>query len=162
MIGKFLTGFKFKPAEKKKPKVSTNIKRKSNKKFYCVCEILNDEYVAKVYEKLEANVVVTTIMPFSENSKNLKGKLIVFTKYKINNQIAAIYRNIQEATHFPGVDTQYTPFRKRWIYKGYVIIKDGKEYFDITETCGNFSSCNYLLGIVENDEEEENEEKEET
>jgi len=162
MIGKFLTGFKFKPVEKKKPRVSTNIKRKSNKKFYCVCEIVNDEYVAKVYEKLEQGVVINYIIPFSEASHELKGKLIVFTKHKINGQIAAIYRNKQDATHFPGVDTQYTPFRRNWIYKGYVIIKDEKEYFDITETCGNFSSCNYLLGIVENDEEEENEEKEET
>lgn len=150
-----ISGFVFKPAESKKRVSSNKPKRTSNKKVYCKCDILeNGEHVALCIELVD-NVKTKVIRPFSPNSYDLKGRLIVFTKTKQQyGRIACIYRTKQEAEHFPGVDTQYTPFRKNWIYGGYIIMIEGKKYFDITETIGPDCIYNNLIGI-EIDEENE-------
>ena len=147
MIGKLLSGFKFKPVEKKKQRVSSAIKRKSNKKVYCKCKVTEEgKYYASFIEKDETGTIYDRVLPFSENSYNLKGKTIVFTKdAKAYGRIAAIYRTKEQAIHFPGTSEQYTPFKKNWIYGGYIVIIDGIEYFDVIDTCGNYNSSSYLL-----------------
>lgn len=157
MIGKLISGFKFKPVEAKKPRVSSGIKRKSNKKVYCLCQVSNEgEYYANVIQRLDNGIKCNVVMPFSKRSYNLKGKTIVFTKNKkAYGQIAAIYRTKQEAEHFPGTDEQYTPFRRRWVYGGYIVTFEGKEYFDVTDTYGNKSAFEYLLGSEEDETNEE-------
>lgn len=150
-----INGFVFKPVESKKRKVSNKPKRTSNKKVYCKCIMSEDNEPIAVCTEIVNGIKSTINRPFSPNSHELKGKLIIFTKTKQQyGRIASIYRTKQEADHFPGVDTQYTPFRNNWVYGGYIIMIEGKKYFDITETVGPIGIYNYLLEL-EIDEENE-------
>lgn len=145
----FITGLKFKPIELKKHRTSNTPKRKSNRKLYCKCEILeNGEFVA-VISTIENNKKTITVCSFSPNSYDLKGKQIVFTKPTDKcKDIICIHRSEQQANHFPGTSEQYTPFRKNWIYRGYIVTFEGKDYFDVTETVGHYNAYYNLLENV--------------
>lgn len=157
MAGKIFGGFVFNPVENRhKKKNNSNGTRKSNKKFYCVCtQTSPDEYIAVVKTKVN-NILSDITYSFSPRSYELKGKEIVFTKNaKLYGQIACIRRTKEVANSFPGLPEQYTPFRNNWIYSGYIIKLDGKEYFDITETIGHVNQNKHLL--TESYKEENNE-----
>lgn len=134
--------FTFKPVECKH-KVKKNINKPI--KAYCICIEENNKFSAEV-SILENNKYKTYKIPFTDNSYSLKGKTIIFSKSKDKyGHITRIHRSIEQAIHSPGLDTQYTPFRDKWIYLGNIVIINDKKYFDVTETIGHINDYKYLI-----------------
>ena len=141
---KLVHGLAFKPVEYKKNNITP--KRKYNKRTYmcCVCVQENDKFFAKVRVN-NSDVII----PFTEESYSVKGKREVFTT--MLNQFGKpikIIRSKQHADHFPGIDTQYTPFRKDYVYSGYLVDKDDSKEFAATDIQGHFSQFGHLIENV--------------
>ena len=119
-----LTGFAFKPVEKKKKITTSNHNNRVSKKVYCICiEKSPNEFVAHIDMKNDPEFSDILEIPFSEKSYNLKGKEKVFTVNKDKNgKSVMIVRNQQLATIF-----------HNYVYSGYIIKIKGNYYFDVTD-----------------------------
>ena len=144
-----LTGFTFKPVQKKKKITTSNHNNRVSKKIHCICiEKSPNEFVAHIDMKNDPEFSDILEIPFSEKSYNLKGKEKVFTVNKDKNgKSVMIVRNQQLATIFPGIPIQYTPFKHNYVYSGYIIKIKGNYYFDVTDIHShksyfNIVSCN--------------------
>lgn len=141
-----LSNLAFKPINKK-PKVTNN--KIANKKLYCVC-IETKPNVFKAYVNIPSNLEFpdTVAIDFSKDSYNLKGKEKVFTVEKDSKgRSICIIRNKLDATNFPGLPSQYTPFKHKFVYSGYVIKINDKHYFDVTDV---LDSAEYHRDLVSN------------
>lgn len=96
-----------------------------------------DEYKIRVSLKNNSEYPNFIVIPFTKESLELKGKVIVYSheKEKYGHYIA-YYRDPYLCKLFPGLPSQYTAVRDKLICSGYVIRKDGKLMFDLTETHG--------------------------
>lgn len=132
-------GFTFKPAKK----VTVRNYHKVSGKTYALC--IQEEDIFYAHVKMKENDS-RLCMPFSPRSYDLKGKTIVFSvNPDERGNIVTHIRSEQKARHFPGLPTQYTPFRNNWIYSGYIVTIDGKKYFDVESTEGHFEQYHTLL-----------------
>ena len=142
-----LNGCSFKPVELKKHKTSIEHKPIYKKKVYCVC-IEETPNNFKAYVNAESNLEFpdTISIPFTERSYNLKGKTKVFTisKDKKGKSICII-RTLLDANNCPGLPTQYTPFKHKYVYSGYIVKINGKKQFDVVEVFDNLSYCKDLV-----------------
>lgn len=142
-----LTGFSFKPVEKKKKITTSNHNNKVSKKVYCICiEKSPNEFVAHVDMKNDPDFSDILELPFSEKSYNLKGKEVVFTVNKDDKgKSIMLVRNKRLANIFPGLPIQYTPFKNNYVYSGYVIKVKGNYYFDVIDIHSHKSYFNVVL-----------------
>ena len=120
----------FKPKAVQIQRKKTSLEKVIGRKLYCVC---TEDENGSIF----ANVTIgkdTTTMPFTQRSDNLKGKTIVFTKFKSKfGNIVKLLRDKSTATHFPGSVEHYTIFRNNYVYSGYVVKEDGLKKFDVTD-----------------------------
>ena len=93
-----------------------------------------DEYKIRVSLKNNSEYPNFIVIPFTKESLELKGKVIVYShkKDKYGHYIA-YYRDPYLCKLFPGLPSQYTAVRDKLICSGYVIRKDGKLMFDLTD-----------------------------
>ena len=96
-----------------------------------------DEYKIRVSLKNNSEYPNFIVIPFTKESLELKGKVIVYSheKDKYGHYIA-YYRDPSMCKLFPGLPTQYTAVIERLVCSGYVVRKDGKLMFDLKETHG--------------------------
>ena len=129
--------FKFKTVDKPKTKSTSKIKK--SKYTYCVCSLEEDGFVARVQlNENDDDETKTLVIPFTEQSYSLKGKTKIFTKKPDKDgRIVTILRDKTLSKLHPGIADIYTPLRDNFVYGGYVIEKDKKHYFDITECFTN-------------------------
>lgn len=140
-----LSKLSFKPVEKKKPKVTHNRTNRFSKKLYCVCieESLNN-FKAYIDMKNDKEFSDILALPFTEKSYDLKGKTKVFSRNK-KGKVCCILRDKLHAKFFPGLPSQYTPFRHNYVYSGYVVTIEGKHYFDVEDIFENVAFCRELV-----------------
>lgn len=133
MSSAILSKLSFKPVEKKRV-VNINKPRVVSKLLFCVCVYNKDtnEFEAHIDMHNDPNYPDTWVLPFTDNSRSLKGKSRVFALEldKFGHHVCII-RDEHHANNFPGLDTQYTPFRDNYVYSGYVVKDNGKHKFDM-------------------------------
>lgn len=141
----YLTNVSFKPAEKKH-KHNPKPHPKKGKKLYALC-IENEDHTFSAFVRRTINGVNEKFtIPFSEDSHNITGKNKIFSiNPDDHNHIVCIIRTKQHAKQFPGIPELYTPFRKDYVYSGYIITKDNKKYFDIDECLDSVNIFEHLL-----------------
>ena len=141
-----LTKLSFKPVEKKKPIHKSKL-YKVSKKLYCVCiEESFGNFVAHLNMKNDKDFPDILSIPFTDKSYNLEGKTKIFTiSRNKKGQPTCILRDKNIAKFFPGLNTQYTPFRHKYVYSGYIVNVNGKHQFDVEDIFDNVVFCQDLI-----------------
>ena len=137
--------FKFKPVVVKKQnnKPKTN---KISKLVYCVClEETPNNFIACVNIPSELEFPDTLNMPFTEDSYTLKGKTNVFMKKLVKNKHIRICRDKISATHAPGLEEIYTPFRDKYVYSGYIVNFGTHLEFMVNEFVDHYINAAHLV-----------------
>lgn len=123
-----------KPKCESKP-TGSNISRKC----YAVVKVIDGEFKAvinidKKYIYLKEGDELSNeqlILPFTEKSLDLKGKLYVFLKKKDKyGHPVCIIRNDNISNISPGLSTQYDTIHENLLIAGHIIRKNGKMYFE--------------------------------
>ena len=96
-----------------------------------------DEYKIRISLRNDPEYPDFLVIPFTKESLELKGKVIVYSheKDKYGHHIK-YHRDPSMCKLFPGLPTQYTAVIERLVCSGYVVRKDGKLMFDLKETHG--------------------------
>lgn len=96
-----------------------------------------------------------TILPFSEKTFELKGKIDVFyNKPDKNGYYTRVIRTEHDSIIFPGNKEDYSPLCDKCIFQGYIIKTIEGLCFDIIRFIGTYSKAGYLVDdIIENDTE---------
>ena len=120
---------------KKKPKTS----KPNRVSRLCIGTTIKEgnEYKIKISLKNDPEYPDFIVVPFTKESLNLRGKIIVYShnKDKYGHHIA-YYRDPFMCKIFPGLPIQYTAVIEKLVCSGYVIRKDGKLMFELKETHG--------------------------
>lgn len=139
-------GLMFKPAvpKKKRPKSSFS---KLTDLIYCLC-VEEEPNIFKAHVNIKGNREIPDILviPFTEDSYDLKGKTKVFTvkKDKQGKRIC-IHRDKIRSIVYPGNSEIYTPFNNNYVYSGYVVKQEEHHYFKVSDIYEHVNYCNYLL-----------------
>lgn len=135
-----------------KAKSKRTIKSKSVRvSRLCKAVVTLDEegYVAKINLQNDENHPDTLVIPFTEESYNLKGKEYVFSKNKDkHNHYACHIRTKYNATNFPGLTTQYEVLKPNIVVGGYIVRINGKHYFEYTQFVTFKETCSYGIPLV--------------
>lgn len=123
-----------KPKREPKP-TGSNISRKC----YAVVKEIDGEFKAvininKQHIRLKKGDELSNeqlILPFTERSLDLKGKIYVFLKEKDKyGHYVCIIRNTINAELHPGLPTQYNAVHENLLLAGHIIRKNDKMYFE--------------------------------
>ena len=123
-----------KPKRESKP-IGSNISRKC----YAVVKEIDGEFKAvinidKKHIRLKKGDELSNeqlILPFTERSLDLKGKIYVFLKEKDEyGHYVCIIRDTMTANLIPGLPTQYNTVHENLLLAGHIIRKNGKMYFE--------------------------------
>lgn len=96
-----------------------------------------DEYKIRISLRNDPEYPDFLVVPFTKESLDLKGKVIVYGREKDKyGHYIAYHRDPSMCKLFPGLPTQYTAVREKLVCSGYVVRKDGKLMFDLKETHG--------------------------
>ena len=120
---------------KKKPKIS----KPNRVSRLCIGMTIKegDEYKIKISLRNDPEYPDFLVIPFTEESLELKGKTIVYSQEKDKyGRHICYHRDPSICKLFPGLPTQYTVVIEKLICSGYVIRKDNKLMFDLKETHG--------------------------
>lgn len=115
--------------------IKTNKVSKVSRKCYAVVIEDNGEMKARVTSSpvKESDSVPSEflMLPFTENSLNLKGKLYVFTynKDKYNHNVCIIRDTLKAMFHY-GNQNMYRALRPGLLIAGHVVKQQNKHYFD--------------------------------
>lgn len=138
MIKLRIPTFTIKPASKSKREskpTGSNISRKC----YAVVKEIDGEFKAvininKQYVRLKEGDELSNeqlILPFTERSLDLKGKIYVFLKEKDKyGHYVCIIRDTMTANLIPGLPIQYNTVHENLLLAGHIIRKNGKMYFE--------------------------------
>lgn len=142
-----LINFKFKPITTiKKPRISKD--KKKSKLLYCLCSEDGEDYIANVNTSPSNTIPKVVKYRFTEKSYNIKGKTVVFSKYKDEHGCYIKYlRDESESKIFPLSSELYTPFRKNYVYSGYIVEINGVNYFDVVDCIDHISNCYSLVNF---------------
>jgi hypothetical protein len=111
-------------------------------KFYADCYLVKDGTPSYVR------------MEFTDESYVLKGKTSIFGRTPDKHgKIVNFIRSKQHANDFPGIDRVYSALCENQVFKGSVIEKQHKLYFDVKEHIGAYSM---YFPLVEIDDKENN------
>lgn len=123
-----------KPKRKSK-QTGNNISRKC----YAVVKEIDGEFKAvininKQHIRLKEGDELSNeqlVLPFTERSLDLKGKIYVFLKEKDKyGYYVCMIRDTMTANLAPGLPTQYNVVHENLLLAGHIIRKDGKMYFE--------------------------------
>ena len=100
-------------------------------------------YEAHLAYKEDANLVV----PFTEESFDLKGRTNIFSREKGERGYDRIIRGEDYSKFFPGDATRYIPFAPNWIVNGYLVKIEGKLYFDFHDlvTLNGYNNISLMI-----------------
>lgn len=74
------------------------------------------------------------VLPFTDSSLSLKGKIHVFLKEKDKyGHYVCIIRDKLNAELHPGLNVQYNVFHEGLLISGHIVKKEGKHYFEYEE-----------------------------
>jgi len=127
-----------KPVKSNKTNVSKSVRRIS-KKTIGKCYIENGEFIIRiptfeVCADIEENSIpAQLVLPFTEESLNLKNKTKVFSKTKSEHGYVCYIRSKEKAMNFPGLNHQYSALCENWLCSGYVVRSGGKLMFELKE-----------------------------
>ena len=130
--------FTIKLASKPKQKVKS-FDNSISRKCYAVVKEIDGEFKAvininKQYVRLKEGDELSDeqlILPFTERSLDLKGKIYVFLKEKDKyGHYVCIIRDTMTANLIPGLPTQYNTVHENLLLAGHIIRKNGKMYFE--------------------------------
>ena len=140
----YLSGFGFKMQTKTIKRERKSIVAKT---AYCRCIEDNGTFYADVY-LVRDSVPEYIRMEFTEESYVLKGRTSIFSRFLDENGKHINYiRDKQHANDFPGIDRVYTTLCAEQVFKGKVIEKNKKLYFDMTEHIGAYSMYYELVEV---------------
>lgn len=123
---------------KSKSNLKASGKRISRKCLATVIKDDNDEFKAVInFERNDIQVDdkftlknEVLIIPFTEDSLNLKGKTYVWLKDKDEyGHNVCVIRTETNANRSPGVPTQYDAVKENILIAGHIVRKNGKMYF---------------------------------
>lgn len=138
-----------------KAKSKRTIKSKSVRvSRLCKAVVALDEgiYVAKINLQNDENHPDTLVIPFTEESYNLKGKEYVFSKNKDKyNHYTCYIRTKYNATNFPGLTTQYEVLKPNIVVGGYIVRINGKHYFEYTQFVSTNETCPEYMPLITDD-----------
>lgn len=138
------SGFSIKPVKKVRAKVSSTPIVKQV--LYCKPVNVEDTLVAHINTKGLDGYENVIILPFSKESFDLKGKTHIFAKEKNKEgKYVHIIRSKDTSEMYPGDDERYTPICENSIYKGYIVKRDNKLAFKITEYVSTIRANDILL-----------------
>ena len=94
----------------------------------------NNAYKVAISMKNDPDFPDLLVLPFTENSYNLKGKKSVFTRTKdeFGKRIRYI-RSEEKAKYHYGDSNRYIPFAPNWIVKGNIVRDNGVLKFDFID-----------------------------
>lgn len=97
-----------------------------------------------------------TILPFSEKTFELKGKVDVFyNKPDKDGHYTWIIRTEQDANFAPGNKEDYCPLCHKCIFQGYIIKTLEGLFFDIVRFIGSYYRAGYLVDEVNKNDNNE-------
>lgn len=138
------SGFSIKPVKKVRVKVSSTPIIKQA--LYCKPVCVNGELVAHINTKGLDGYEKVTILPFSKESFELRGKTHIFAKERNkDNKYVHILRSKDTSEMYPGNDELYTPICENSIYKGYVVKRNNELVFNVTEYVSTIKANDILL-----------------
>lgn len=116
----------------------------------CIKE--DDEYKIRIPIGYKNDGPEFLILPFTENSLDLRGKEIIFLKKKDKtNHYVAIYRNNDNIGKIPPKFTQYTTVVEGEICSGYIVSEQGKHLFQLKGVHGRGAWLHDMPIIKENE-----------
>lgn len=132
-----------------KPKVINESKSRSNaisRKCYAVVKEIEGELKAII--NIDKNYICLKegdeysneqiVLPFTEQSLDLKDKTYVFLKEKDKyGHYVCIIRTDINANLYPGLKTQYSAIHDNLLIAGHIIRKNGKMYFEYEDLIAN-------------------------
>lgn len=129
----------FKVVEKKKKNTQSNNKRLT-KLIRGLCIKEDDDYKISVNVKeLKPNIIDNNkpdvlVIPFTEESYNLKGVISVFSRTPDkNNKYIRYIRSETQCKFFPGNKEKLVPFCKNWVCTGYIVKRNNQLQFEFHE-----------------------------
>lgn len=146
--------FKLVP-KKRKQNINGN-KRLTTTLVKGLCIKDNEEFKIQLNVKsLKPNIIESgqpdlLVLPFTEESYNLRGVVSVFDKNPDKDGRYVRYiRNESQCKFFPGSKEKLVPFCPNWVCNGYIVRKDNKLMFEFNEC---LSPNGYGVFISDNDD----------
>ena len=140
MVKVFVPTFTINVASKPKVKKNNDISsNKCSRKCYAVVVKIDNEFkaVVNIYGNYDSVIDgdqfsnSRLILPFTEESLDLKDKTHVFLKNVDKSGRKPIVIRTEEHCHYhPGLPTQYDAVKENLLIAGHIIRKNGKMYFD--------------------------------
>ena len=118
--------------------VVKGVKKRVISKNFTVISRLCKAVVIKIDNSYKAKILISgdecepeyIIIPFTEDSYNLKGKEIIFSKERTDKGYICNIRDIQTSIIYPGDSTKFIPFRENIVIVGNIVKQLGKMYFN--------------------------------
>jgi len=138
------SGFSIRPVKKVRAKVSsTPIVKQA---LYCKPVYIENTLVAHINTKGLDGYEKVTILPFSKESFDLKGKTHIFARDKNKEgKYVHIIRSKDTSEMYPGDEERYTPICENSIYKGYIVKHNNDLVFNVTEYISTIRANDLLL-----------------
>ena len=139
--------FTIKIAHKGHRKSSSEVNKPISKKVYGIIkEDANGICCCLVKCKLKDDSTINDVLPFTSDSYELKGRIIVFTKEKRCN----VYIRDETTAKFNNNPDKYTTVRKNWLCIGWVMLDKGKRCFRLHEVVKPFTNYNKDTELLNN------------
>ena len=140
----------FKLVPKKKALKTDSNKKLTTKLVKGICIKDGDNWLIQLDVKaLKPNIIDKgqpdlLILPFTEESYDLKGVVSVFDREpdKKGKYIRYV-RSETSCKFFPGSPERYVPFCKNWVCSGYIVRCNGKLMFDFNECIAPNGYCTF-------------------
>lgn len=130
---------KIKTHRNRKPSEQTN-KKLSSRIVGLIKEDTNGQCVCKVTAKDEKGNSLDGVYPFTPDSYELKGRLVIFTKEAKCN----VYLRNETSAKEGNDPSRYTTVRKNWVCDGWIVQTDGKRYFRLNKILRPFRNIEDL------------------
>jgi hypothetical protein len=121
-------------------KTSNNAYKKITKRITGICKLIDNKYVIIIDGKrLRSQGILDKcddkiVLPFTEESYNLKGVKEVFYRNPVNyHKYFKLIRNEATAKFSPGNEENFIPFYQDRICSGNIVEKNGVRMFDFYE-----------------------------
>ena len=139
--------FTIKIAHKGHRKSSSEVNKPISKKVYgLIKEDANGICCCLVKCSLKDGSTINDVFPFTSDSYELKGRLIIFTREKRCN----VYIRNESSSKVGNDPNRYTTVRKNWLCLGWVMLDKGKRYFRLYEVVKPFNNYEKDVELLSN------------
>ena len=139
--------FTIKIAHKGHRKSSSEVNKPISKKVYgLIKEDTNGICCCLIKCKLKDSSTINDVLPFTSDSYELKGRLIIFTREKRCN----VYIRNESTAKVGNNPDRYTTVRKNWLCTGWVMIDKGKRCFRLHEVVKPFTNYDKDVELLSN------------